>query len=98
VVRASPCSLDACAQRWIELFSLCARVGAQPQTVVVGTGRRSTDIPCFAWINILLGNLKTALSDTYHAFNHKKYAHRYLAEYPYRFNRHYDLKAILPRL
>lgn len=65
---------------------------------VVGTGRRSTDMSCFAWVNILLGNLKTALSGTYHAFKFRKYAHRYLAEYQYRFNRRFNMKAILPRL
>ena len=46
----------------------------------------------------MLGNLKTSLSGTYHAFNHSKYAHRYLAEFAYRFNRRYDLTTILPRL
>ena len=34
----------------------------------------------------------------YHAFDFRKYGHRYLAEYQYRFNRRQDLKAILPRL
>ena len=55
-------------------------------------------MPCFAWINILLGNLKTALAGTYHAFDFDKYAGRYLAEYQYRFNRRHNLKALLPRL
>lgn len=31
-------------------------------------------IRCFAWINILLGNLKTALAGTHHAFGFRKYA------------------------
>jgi len=72
--------------------------GTTHQREVVGKGRRSTDMHCFAWVNILLGNLKTALSGTYHAFRFKKYGHRYLAEYQYRFNRRFDLKAMLPRL
>jgi len=46
----------------------------------------------------MLGNLKTAISGTYHAFNFAKYAHRYLAEMQYRFNRRFDLKSILARL
>ena len=49
-------------------------------------------------INTLLGNLKTALSGTYHAFDFVKYAHRYLAEAQYRFNRRFNLASILPRL
>ena len=49
-------------------------------------------------INTILGNLKTAMTGTYHAIKFAKYAHRYLAEVQYRFNRRYDLRAILPRL
>jgi hypothetical protein len=45
----------------------------------------------------MLGNLKTALAGTYHAFDYGKYGHRYLAEFAYRFNRRYDLKGIMPR-
>ena len=53
---------------------------------------------CFTWVNTILGNLKTAISGTYHAFDFGKYAHRYLGEYQYRFNRRFDLTTILPRL
>ena len=49
-------------------------------------------------INTLLGNLKTAISGSYHAFKFAKYAHRYLAEFQYRFNRRFDMKIILSRL
>ena len=43
----------------------------------------------------MLGNLKTSLVGTYHAFNHAKYAARYLAEFAYRFNRRFDLPSML---
>jgi ISXO2-like transposase domain len=46
----------------------------------------------------MLGNLKTALSGTYHSFDHVKYGARYLAEFSYRFNRRFDLAAKVPRL
>ena len=46
----------------------------------------------------MLGNLKTALAGTYHSFDRTKYAARYLAEFSYRFNRRFDLAAMLPRL
>ena len=46
----------------------------------------------------MLGNLKTALAGTYHAFGFEKYAHRYLAQVQYLFNRRYHLRAILVRL
>jgi hypothetical protein len=49
-------------------------------------------------INTLLGNLKTAISGSYHAFDFAKYAHRYLAEFQYRFNRRFNMKIILSRL
>ncbi len=35
---------------------------------------------------------------TYHAFDFAKYAHRYLAEAQYRFNRRFNLRSILLRL
>ncbi len=46
----------------------------------------------------MLSNLETALSATYHAFTFAKYAHRYLAEVQYRFNRRFNLATILSRL
>ena len=46
----------------------------------------------------MLGNLKTAFAGTYHAFDYAKYAHRYLAEFAYPFNRRYDLAAMVLRL
>jgi hypothetical protein len=55
-------------------------------------------LPQFKAINTLLGNLKTAISGSYHAFDFAKYAHRYLAEFQYRFNRRFDMKIILARL
>ena len=79
-------------------FAAVTAAGCYHEPQVVGTTRRSTDMPCFSWVNTLLGNLKTALSGTYHAFNFAKYADRYLAEYQYRFNRRVNLKAMLPRL
>jgi hypothetical protein len=79
-------------------FAAVTTAGCHHEPQVVGATRRSTDMPCFSWVNTLLGNLKTALSGTYHAFNFRKYADRYLAEYQYRFNRRVNLKAMLPRL
>lgn len=60
--------------------------------------KKSTKMDCFTWINTILGNLKTAITGTYHTFDFEKYPHRYLGEYQYRFNRRFDLAAMLPRL
>ena len=53
---------------------------------------------CFAWVNTLLSNIKTAITGTYHSFKFEKYVYRYLAEAQYRFNRRFDLRKMLPRL
>lgn len=79
-------------------FAGVTAAGAVHEPLVVGTKRKSVDMPCFKWINTVLGNLKTATSGTYHAFNFGKYGFRYLSEAQYRFNRRFDLTAILPRL
>ena len=73
-------------------------IGAEHQVVVTGGGKDSAKLPQFKAVNMVLSNLKTALSGTYHAFNFAKYAHRYLAELQYRFNRRFNLATILPRL
>lgn len=68
------------------------------QRIVTGSGRKAAKTPEFRWVNTLLGNLKTALSGTYHAFDFEKYGQRYLAEFQYRFNRRFNLRAMLPHL
>jgi ribosomal protein L37AE/L43A len=73
-------------------------IGAGHEPTVTGSGKASTRLPQFKAINTLLGNLKTALEGTYHAFDFVKYAHRYLAEAQYRFNRRFNLASILARL
>lgn len=55
-------------------------------------------LPQFRAVNTLLGNLKNAIHGTYHAFDFSKYAHRYLAEFQFRFNRRFDMKTILHSL
>jgi ribosomal protein L37AE/L43A len=79
-------------------FQATTIVGAQHERVVTGGGKASVKLPQFKAINTLLGNLKTAISGTYHAFDYAKYSHRYLAELQYRFNRRFDMRSILSRL
>ncbi len=68
------------------------------EPTVTGGGASSVKLPQFKAVNTVLSNLKTALGGTYHSFNFAKYAHRYLAEAQYRFNRRFDLSTILDRL
>jgi transposase-like protein len=65
---------------------------------VTGGGRQGAQTPQLHWVNTLLGNLKTSMAGTYHTFDHARYAARYLGEFAYRFNRRFDLPAMLPRL
>lgn len=49
-------------------------------------------------MNVVLGNVKRAISGCYHAMRQAKYARHYLAEAAYRFNRRFHLPELLPRL
>lgn len=79
-------------------FGATTIVGAEHERHVTGGGKASVKLPQFKAVNTLLGNLKTAISGSYHAFDFVKYAHRYLAEFQYRFNRRFNMKIILSRL
>lgn len=82
----------------LHCFQAVAVSGAAHQAHRVGSGRQSVEHIEFRRVNMLLGNLKTSISGTYHAFDFRKYAHRYLAEVQYRFNRRFRLAEMLPRL
>jgi transposase-like protein len=81
----------------LSCFAAVTDAGCVHQKEVVGKKRKSTDMECFTWVNTILGNLKTSMSGTFHAFDFEKYASRYLAAVQYRFNRRFDLRALLPR-
>jgi len=71
---------------------------ARHLSIVTGGGKQSCEIPELKAVNVVLGNLKTAITGTYHAFKFAKYAYRYLAEFQYRFNRRFDLASLMQRL
>jgi hypothetical protein len=78
-------------------FTVLQEAGVHEPTVT-GGGAASVKLPQFKAVNTVLSNLKTAFGGTYHAFDFAKYAHRYLGEVQYRFNRRFDLSEILARL
>lgn len=78
-------------------FAAVADVGCIHAPQVVGN-RLPRDLPQFAWVNTVLGNLKTALNGAHHAFAYAKYAGAYLAGFAYRFNRRFDLRRLLPAI
>lgn len=71
---------------------------AKHQAIVTGGGKQACEISQLKAVNTVLGNLKTAIAGTYHAFKFAKYAARYLAEYQYRFNRRFDLAGLMQSL
>lgn len=82
----------------LQCFTQVTQLGSSHERYITGGGRKAAQTPQLRWVNTMLGNLKMALAGTYHSFDHAKYAARYLAEFSYRFNRRFDLAAMLPRL
>ena len=60
----------------------------------VVSGRKPDEVPTLRWVNTVLGNLKNTLRGAYHAFRFRKYSHRYLGAFAYRFNRRFNLRSI----
>ena len=65
-------------------------------SIVTGGGPQSVTKEEFAWVNTMIGNVKNAITGTYHAIN-PKHLPRYLAEFCYRYNRRFQLEDMLPR-
>lgn len=82
----------------LRCFMATTVIGINHERIITHGGKASMKLPQFKAVNTLLGNLKSAITGTYHAFDFAKYAHRYLAEFQFRFNRRFDMKTILPRL
>ena len=47
---------------------------ATHERYVTGGGRKAAQTEPLHWVNTMLGNLKTSMASTYHAFKHRKYA------------------------
>lgn len=78
-------------------FTRVTEAGCEHHKVITGSGKKSAKNPVFTCLNTILGNVKTSLRGTYHSFR-PKHVPRYLAEFQYRFNRRFDLGAMIPRL
>ena len=79
-------------------FTAVRGMGILHEPHVTGGGAASAKHPSFRAVNTALGNIKTSLAGTYHAFGFEKYAHRYLGQMQYLFNRRFNLRSILRRL
>ncbi len=78
-------------------FGAVTRAGCTHEVVVTGSGPAAAQTVTFKWVNTALGNIKSALTGTYRSIS-SKHVPRYLAEFEYRFNKRYDLAAMIPRL
>jgi hypothetical protein len=78
-------------------FRSVISAGCSHQVNVTG-GKHPNDLPQFRWINTLLGELKTSLSGTFHAFYFEKYAGRYLGGFCFRFNRRFAMAEMTNRI
>src|ERR687886_365903 len=81
----------------LSCFGAVTEVGCRHEVIITGSGAAAARIPGFKWVNTALGNIKAAIVGTYRAIE-QKHVPRYLAEFEYRFNRRYDLAAMMPRL
>jgi ribosomal protein L37AE/L43A len=81
----------------LQCFGSVTDAGCAHQAIKTGSGPAAARTPAFKWVNTALGNIKAAITGTYRAIN-SKHVPRYLAEFEYRFNRRYDLAAMIPRL
>jgi transposase-like protein len=80
-------------------FAAVKDVGFTHEPIIVnGTGKTAGGHPRFLAVNTTLGNLKTWMASTFKGFKLSHYTRRYLAEFQYRFNRRFDLRAILVNL
>lgn len=79
-------------------FTVAASLGAVHDREITGGGKASVLNEKFRAVNTLIGNVKTALTGTYHAIKFAKYGYRYLAEVQFRFNRRYNMRAMLGSL
>ena len=78
-------------------FNGVVDAGCTHEAIVTGSGRKAARHPAFSAVNTVLSNIKTAIAATFRS-GAKKHAPRRLAEFAYRFNRRYDLPAMIPRL
>ena len=78
-------------------FRGIAAAGFEHQPLATGGGPASVELPEMTWVNTMIGNVKNAMRGSYHNAS-GQHLPRYLAEFCYRFNRRFNLAAMLPRL
>ncbi len=95
--RSSLCAGSTVLSDGLYCFRAVTDAGCDHMPIVTGGGRKYTQLSTFKWLNTMPGNIKNALQGTFHAIR-KKHVPRYLAEFEYRFNRRFNLPAMIERL
>ena len=75
-------------------FRRFADAGHAHTVLETAGGRAACEVKGARWVNVLLSNVKRAISGSYHAIRQGKYARLYLAKAAYRFVR--DFPSIPP--
>jgi hypothetical protein len=78
-------------------FKATERADCKHLGIVVGGRLELLDHKAFNWVNTMIGNVKNSLRGSCHSIG-SKHLPRHLAEYCYRFNNRFDLRALLPKL
>jgi transposase-like protein len=82
----------------LSCFRAVTRAGCRHEPIVAAREPEQPEkIPAFRWVNTVLGNLKTAITGTFHSIR-RPYVPRYLAEFQWRFNRRARLPDMLDQL
>lgn len=80
----------------LNCFTAVKEYGCSHTSIIVGNSKDATKTTAFNWVNTILGNLKTALSGTFYKLD-PRHLKRHFATFVYRFNRRYNLEAMIPR-
>ena len=78
-------------------FGAVTEAGCIHMPVVVGD-LKPRDGPQFKWLNRVFGKLKPTLAGAFHSLKYSKYPGYHMAGFAYRFNRRFDLRALVARL
>jgi len=73
------------------------KAGCSHRPMATGAGKKAANWTPFKWVNTTLGNVKTAITGTYHHVS-AKHAQSYLTSFAHRFNRRFQLDSIVQRL
>jgi len=68
-------------------FMAVKKAGCHHVGIISEGGRKGVEHPSFKWVNTMLGNVKNAITGTFHSVD-LKHVPRYLAEFEYRFRNH----------